>query len=90
MPPGFVTRGHEDRASRAETEHVAAAENFGRAFPEWREGAPQCVDIQGRTQRRLFETWDRQFPPDARECERERRIARVQGSRNEVTAGRCR
>lgn len=43
-----------------------------------------------RAQRRLFEAWDRQFPPDAWECERERRIAKVQGNRNEVTARQCR
>jgi deoxyribonuclease I len=28
-------------------EHVVPAENFGRAFPEWREGAPACVDNKG-------------------------------------------
>ncbi len=181
LPPGFVIAAHDDRARRAETEHIVAAENFGRAFPEWRDGAPQCKDIHGRAfkgrkcaetnaefrfmeadlhnlapaigavnasrrnyrfgllpstdfdwgscpmkiqgrvaeppdaakglvarthlyfaeaypsryrlsraQRRLFEEWDRQFPPDAWECERERRIAEVQGNRNAITERKCR
>lgn len=181
LPAGFVVAAHDDRARRAETEHIVAAENFGRAFPEWREGAPQCVNVHGRAfkgrkcaetnaefrfmesdlhnlapaigavnaarrnyrfgilpsgdydwgscpmkiqrrvaeppdgtkglvarthlyfaeaypsryrlsraQRRLFEEWDRQFPPDAWECERERRIAEVQGNRNELTVRKCR
>lgn len=47
LPEGFVIATHEDRAYRAETEHIAAAENFGRAFVEWREGSPQCVDNRG-------------------------------------------
>ncbi|MCR5813994.1 MAG: endonuclease [Desulfovibrio sp.] len=180
LPPGFVIAAHQDRALRAETEHIVAAENFGRAFQEWREGAPQCVDSHGRAfkgrkcaetneefrlmeadlhnlapaigavnatrrnyrfgpllssdfdwgscpikihgrvveppdyakglvarshlymanayparyrlsraQRKLFEAWDKQFPPDAWECERERRIARLQKNRNELTARKC-
>ena len=180
LPPDIIIPSHHDRASRAETEHIVAAENFGRAFVEWREGAPQCVDSRGRsfrgrkcaetnlefrlmeadlhnmapaigsvnaarsnyrfgllpdespvfgtctmkirgrvaeppdiakgivarthlymadayaryfrlsrTQRRLFEAWDRQYPPDAWECEREQRIARVQGNRNKITAKQC-
>ena len=47
LPQGFVIATHEDRAYRAETEHIVAAENFGRAFVEWREGSPQCVDNRG-------------------------------------------
>ena len=180
LPEGFVCPDHFDRAYRVETEHIVAAENFGRSFTEWREGAPQCVNSRGRAfkgrkcaetniefrlmeadlhnlapaigavnakrsnyrfgmlpnveptfgicpmkirgrvaeppdsakgivarthlymsdayparfrlsraQRQLFEAWDRQFPPDDRECERERRIARIQGNRNEITASQC-
>lgn len=48
LPEGFVIPEYHDRAYRAETEHIVAAENFGRAFAEWREGAPQCVDSDGR------------------------------------------
>ena len=40
-------------------------------------------------QKQLFKAWDRQFPPDAWECEREIRIARIQGNRNEITASQC-
>ena len=181
LPLGFIIAAHQDRAFRAETEHIVAAENFGRAFPEWREGAAQCLDSLGRTfkgrkcaetnkefrlmeadlhnlapaigavnaarrnyrfgllpsetsawgscpmkisgrlveppdsakgmvarthlymaeayparfrlsqsQRRLFESWDREFPPDAWECEREQRIHEIQGNTNDFTARQCR
>ena len=48
LPAGFMTPKHAARAERVEWEHVVPAENFGRAFPEWREGAPACVDSRGR------------------------------------------
>ena len=48
LPTGFMTPKHAARAERVEWEHVVPAENFGRAFPEWREGAPACVDSRGR------------------------------------------
>lgn len=48
IPAGFVTPAHEKRAGRIEWEHAVPAENFGRAFLEWREGAPQCVDRKGK------------------------------------------
>ena len=47
LPDGFVIAAYPDRANRAETEHVVPCENFGRAFPEWREGSPLCVDTCG-------------------------------------------
>ncbi len=43
LPEGFSTPAHEKRARRVEWEHAVPAENFGRAFVEWREGDPQCV-----------------------------------------------
>ena len=49
LPDGFVTPSYHKRAERVEWEHVVPAENFGRAFAEWRNGSPQCVDNQGRT-----------------------------------------
>ena len=36
------------RAKRIEWEHIVPAENFGRAFKEWREGDPDCVNNQGK------------------------------------------
>lgn len=42
-PPGFVAGSHKNRSRRMEWEHVVPAENFGRAFVEWREGDPLCV-----------------------------------------------
>lgn len=180
LPPGFVISAYPDRTQRVETEHILPAENFGRAFPEWRDGAPICVDSRGRSyrgrkcaetnpefrrmesdlhnlapaigavnaarrnyrfgllpsaessfgscamkirgrvaeppdsvkgfvarthlymadayasryklsraQRRLFEVWNDTYPPDEWECERERRIASVQGNRNTITANQC-
>lgn len=44
LPDGFTTPKHEKRASRVEWEHVVPAENFGRFFAEWREGASVCED----------------------------------------------
>ncbi len=49
LPEGFKTPKHEKRAVRVEWEHVVPAENFGRFFVEWREGADVCVDNKGRS-----------------------------------------
>ncbi|MDD3668687.1 MAG: endonuclease [Alphaproteobacteria bacterium] len=43
-PAGFDGSLYPDRAQRIEWEHVVPAENFGRSFPEWREGSPECAD----------------------------------------------
>lgn len=48
LPDGFTTPKHAKRARRVEWEHVVPAENFGRAFVEWREGADVCVDNKGK------------------------------------------
>lgn len=48
LPAGFMTPKHAARAERVEWEHVVPAENFGRAFVEWREGADVCVDNRGK------------------------------------------
>ncbi|MCL1091434.1 hypothetical protein L2744_17850 [Shewanella profunda] len=34
--PGFTTKTHLARAKKIEWEHVVPAENFGKAFAEWR------------------------------------------------------
>ena len=164
-----------------EWEHIVPAENFGRAFVEWREGHPECVDSKGKPFRgrrcaekvnvefrrmkadmhnlapsigavnalrshynfallpgventfgtcamkiqgnrveppehargkiartykymeatyprynmggpseKLKAAWDKMYPPDAWECERARRIAKIQGNVNEITEARCR
>ena len=49
LPDGFMTEKHKNRAKRVEWEHVVPAENFGRAFSEWREGHALCVDRKGKT-----------------------------------------
>lgn len=181
LPEGFTTPKHEKRAHRVEWEHVVPAENFGRAFPEWRDGAEVCVDNRGkafkgrrcaekanveyrlmqadmhnlfpaigavnalrsnyrygvlpgvpnmfgtcamkvadgraeppeavrgtvartakymalvypkyrlsRQEQQLFDAWDKTYPVDTWECERERRIAKLQGNANPVTREACR
>lgn len=45
VPDGFVdttARKPRQRPYRITWEHVVPAENFGRSFVEWREGAPEC------------------------------------------------
>jgi len=37
------------RANRIEWEHVIPAENFGRQFSCWRDGAPECVTSKGKS-----------------------------------------
>ena len=53
LPDGFFTEKHQKRASKVEWEHAVPAENFGRAFEEWREGHPQCVNRKGKA----FKGW---------------------------------
>ena len=48
LPEGFKTPSHEKRAYKLEWEHAVPAENFGRAFAEWREGHPDCIDSKGK------------------------------------------
>lgn len=48
-PLGFTTQTHVARAKKIEWEHVVPAENFGKAFSEWRDGHPQCVDSKGKS-----------------------------------------
>ena len=171
---------HEKRARKIEWEHVVPAENFGRAFVEWREGHPMCVEkgksfkgrkcaekanvtfqymqadlynlypaigavnamrsnynfqlldpdypstfgtctmkIDGkkvepparsrgviartyqymesvypafkmsRAQRVLMAKWDKEHPVDAWECERTKRIERIQGNENLIVKAQC-
>ncbi|PKH31978.1 endonuclease [Shewanella sp. ALD9] len=48
-PTGFITSKYMKRAKRVEWEHVVPAENFGRAFSEWRDGHKSCVDSKGKS-----------------------------------------
>lgn len=48
LPEGFSTPAHRKRAARLEWEHAVPAENFGRAFVEWREGHALCTDRSGK------------------------------------------
>lgn len=47
-PADFKTTKYAKRAKKIEWEHVVPAENFGRAFSEWREGHKQCVNSKGK------------------------------------------
>lgn len=48
LSAGFTTRAHEKRATKVEWEHAVPTENFGRAFSEWRDGHPECVNRNGK------------------------------------------
>lgn len=48
-PAGFETTKYLKRSKKIEWEHVVPAENFGRTFPEWREGNAACVDSKGKS-----------------------------------------
>ncbi|MFH0257100.1 endonuclease [Vibrio rumoiensis] len=48
LPVGFNDALYTSRAKRVEFEHIVPAENFGRAFKEWRDGAPVCVSSKGK------------------------------------------
>lgn len=180
LPEGFSTPSHAGRSSRLEWEHAVPAENFGRAFVEWREGNPSCVDNRGEAfkgrncarkmnrtfrlmeadmhnlfpsigsvnavrsnkryamlpnsvqrfgscgakvsgkgfeppdsakgalaraalymeneyqsynlggpQKKLFMAWDKMFPVDKWECERQRRIEKLQGNSNDIVKNKC-
>ncbi len=43
-PENFNQTVMAKRSQKIEYEHIVPAENFGRFFKEWREGAPTCVD----------------------------------------------
>ena len=62
-PAGFESDKYKKRAKRIEWEHVVPAENFGRNFSEWREGATQCVSSKGKAYkgRRCAEKTNLQF-----------------------------
>lgn len=49
LPSGFHSDKHVKRSKRVEWEHVVPAENFGRTFPEWREGNEECVNSKGKS-----------------------------------------
>ena len=49
LPDGFIAEKHQKRSYKIEWEHSVPAENFGRAFTEWREGHPLCVDNKGKS-----------------------------------------
>lgn len=48
LPLGFFANKHEKRSNRIEIEHVVPTENLGRAYTEWREGHPKCIDSKGK------------------------------------------
>lgn len=47
-PEGFESPKFAKRSQKIEWEHIVPAENFGRGFPEWREGHADCVDAKGK------------------------------------------
>jgi len=63
LPEGFVSTKYLDRKEELEWEHVVPVENFGRAFEEWREGSPLCMDKEGESfkGRRCAEKINKEF-----------------------------
>ena len=63
LPEGFVSTKYPQRVERVEWEHAVPAEHFGRAFRQWRNGDPQCVDKHGKTYkgRRCAEKASREY-----------------------------
>lgn len=49
LPHDFTITAYKQRTIKVEWEHVVPAENFGRAFAEWREGHHQCVDSKRKS-----------------------------------------
>lgn len=49
LPEGFQTAVYLKRRFKWEAEHIVPAENFGRTFPEWRDGSPLCIDSKGKS-----------------------------------------
>lgn len=47
LPNGFINAAWKKRSFRWEAEHVTPAENFGKSFSAWRDGAPECVNRKG-------------------------------------------
>ncbi|GAW87150.1 deoxyribonuclease I [Bathymodiolus platifrons methanotrophic gill symbiont] len=47
-PNGFYSDKYKKRAKRLEWEHVVPAENFGRAYPAWRNGDAMCITKKGK------------------------------------------
>jgi len=45
--------------------------------------------IISKKNRKLFESWNKSDPVDEWECERAKRIEKIQGNRNEVVMGNC-
>ena len=45
--------------------------------------------IISKKNRKLFDTWNKSVPVDEWECERAKRIEKIQGNRNEIVIERC-
>lgn len=86
VPPAFGTCAVKIARRKVEPPDAAkgavarASLYMAAAYPTFRLSA---------SQQKLFQAWDRQFPPDAWECERERRIARLQGNANPFVRRAC-
>lgn len=86
VPPAFgscavkIARRKVEPPDAAKGPVARASLYMAAAYPTFRLSAAQ---------QKLFQAWNRQFPPDAWECERERRIARLQGNANPFVRQAC-
>ena len=61
---------------------------IARAY-QYMDGAYPGMGIISKKNRKLFEAWAKQHPPDRWECERAQRIEKLQGNPNEVLRAAC-
>ena len=45
---GYIPKNDNKRANRIEWAHIVPVRTFGRSFPEWREGHPECLNSKGK------------------------------------------
>ena len=45
---GYIPKEDNKRANRIEWEHIVPVRTFGRSFPEWQEGHPECLNSKGK------------------------------------------
>ena len=91
MIPGEVRRfgACDVEIEERKIEHPAEVRgDIARTYFYMEKAYPGHVVLSGKN-RKLFAAWDRQDPVDAWECERERRITRLQGNSNSFVNAAC-
>ena len=61
--------------------------NLGSKYIGWSNN--KLRNFRSKKNRKLFESWNKSDPVDEWECERAKRIEKIQGNRNKVVIGNC-